>query len=222
VKNYIAEINQFYDWLETNQITKSSIALWHALMHIHNKSGSPTAFTVAISTIESKTGFKQAELYKARNILTQKGRIKWQQRGGSLCAEYKIIPFCLHTIETKSITNGITNSATNGNTKESIILNKSNSIILKEKKEKETVAPTIEEVVAYFKEKGYTEHTARTAFDYYQSANWYDSRGNKVANWRQKMISVWFKPENKIANQPMEVRLKTPQEILAEREKNKQ
>jgi len=87
---YITEINRFYDWLETNQLPKSAIALWHGLMHINNKAGWERIFTVAISTIESKTGFKRSELFEARNLLTQKGRIKWKQRGGNLCAEYEM------------------------------------------------------------------------------------------------------------------------------------
>jgi hypothetical protein len=102
--NYIQEINQFYDWLETNQIPKSAIALWHGLMHIANKAGWEQTFTVAISTIESKTGFKRSELFEARNILSQKGRISWRQRGGNLCAEYEIIFFSVHNTDTKSNT----------------------------------------------------------------------------------------------------------------------
>ena len=94
----------FHDWLETNQIPKSAIALWHGLMHIANKAGWERSFTVAISTIESKTGFKRSELFEARNILSQKGRINWKQRGGNLAAEYEIIPFCVHNTDAKAYT----------------------------------------------------------------------------------------------------------------------
>lgn len=110
--NYITEINRFYDWLETNQVPKSAIALWHSLMHIANKSGWEQRFTVAISTIESKTGFKRSELNEARNILTQKGRILWRSRGGNLCAEYEIIPFCDHIADAKAITKAYTSADT--------------------------------------------------------------------------------------------------------------
>lgn len=61
--------------------------------------------------------------------------------------------------------------------------------------------PTIEEVKAYFKENGYTEASAIKAFQYYNTAAWKDSKGNQVKNWKQKMISVWFKDENKIKEQ---------------------
>ena len=55
----------------------------------------------------------------------------------------------------------------------------------------------IEDVIQYFKEKGYTEESARKAHEYYACNEWKDSNGKKVRNWKQKMNSVWFKPENK-------------------------
>lgn len=61
--------------------------------------------------------------------------------------------------------------------------------------------PSENDVKKYFVENGYTEQAAVTAFRYYSTANWVDSKGNKVRNWKQKMISVWFKPENKHALQ---------------------
>lgn len=115
--NYITEINRFYDWLETNQVPKSAIALWHSLMHIANKAGWEQSFTVAISTIESKTGFKRSELYEARNVLTQKGRITWRQRGGNLSAEYELIPFSDHIADAKAYTKAYTSADTITTTK---------------------------------------------------------------------------------------------------------
>ena len=35
--------------------------------------------------------------------------------------------------------------------------------------------------------------------NYYSVNNWNDSQSNAVKNWKQKMISVWFKDENKIS-----------------------
>jgi len=58
--------------------------------------------------------------------------------------------------------------------------------------------PTISEVQAYFIENGYTLESSIKAFNYYDSANWSDSKGNKVKSWKQKMQGVWFKEENKI------------------------
>lgn len=67
------------------------------------------------------------------------------------------------------------------------------------RKPKTVFTPPLEfEVVDYFKENGYSEQSAKKAFNYYNIAEWSDSKGNKIKNWKQKMISVWFKDENKI------------------------
>lgn len=57
--------------------------------------------------------------------------------------------------------------------------------------------PEIQEVVDFFIEKDFSEDLAKKAFEYYETANWTDSTGKKVKNWKQKMLAVWMKPENK-------------------------
>jgi len=71
------------------------------------------------------------------------------------------------------------------------------SINKRKVKEKTFTPPTLLEVKAYFDEKGYTEQSAIKAFEYYDVAGWKDSKGNKIKSWKQKMIGVWLKPENK-------------------------
>jgi len=68
--------------------------------------------------------------------------------------------------------------------------------------------PTLELVRLYFIENGYSETSANKAYEYYNSANWHDSNGKKVKNWKQKMQGVWFKEENKINIAPAK-RIKT-------------
>lgn len=91
--NYIREINAFYDWLETNSIPDSAIVLWHALMHINNKTGWVTEFTVAISTLSTKTGLKKDAIIRARLRLQQCGRIDFKSRTGQQSAIYQMISF---------------------------------------------------------------------------------------------------------------------------------
>lgn len=73
--------------------------------------------------------------------------------------------------------------------------------IIKEKrkqKPKTVFIPPLEiDVINYFKENGYSESSAKKAFNYYSTGNWKDSKGTAIKNWKQKMISVWFKDENK-------------------------
>jgi len=70
----------------------------------------------------------------------------------------------------------------------------------KEKKEinkesKEIKAPTIQDVIKFFEDNGYTN--AEKAWHYYNDADWKDSNGKPVLSWKQKMRVVWFKDENK-------------------------
>ena len=64
------------------------------------------------------------------------------------------------------------------------------------------IAPTIEDVKLYFKQNGYKEETAIKFFNSYSVANWIDSKGNNVKNWKQKAINVWFTDENKSNEKP--------------------
>ncbi|MED4783466.1 DnaD domain protein [Brevibacillus choshinensis] len=91
--NYIREINSFYDWLEINSVSDSAIVLWHALMHINNRAGWLPEFTVAISTLSTKTGLKKDAIIRARLRLQQMGRIDFRSRSGQQSAVYRIIPF---------------------------------------------------------------------------------------------------------------------------------
>ena len=91
--NYILEIKAFYDWLEVNQLSTSAIVLWHALMHIANKTGWQDTFTVATVVLSTKTGLKKQALYNARVALQNKGLISFKIRTGNQAAIYKINSF---------------------------------------------------------------------------------------------------------------------------------
>lgn len=73
----------------------------------------------------------------------------------------------------------------------------------KERKEKERkgvasgLPPILSEVIMFFTGNGFSEQLAVKAFNFYEDANWRDSKGNQVKNWKKKMQSVWFKPEEK-------------------------
>jgi len=67
--------------------------------------------------------------------------------------------------------------------------------------------PSLEEVILYFDENGYTKDSATKMFEYYEESRkprgrvWKDGRGNTVKNWKQKARSVWFKTDNLKSNQ---------------------
>lgn len=86
--NYIKQINAFYDRLETNSLSTSAIALWHALMHINNKAGWQREFSVAVSVLCVKTGLSERTISNARNELKQKKFIDFKSRKGNKSAVY--------------------------------------------------------------------------------------------------------------------------------------
>ena len=65
------------------------------------------------------------------------------------------------------------------------------------KKKERFEPPTVEEVENYFIENGFRKESGTKAYNYYSVADWQDSKGSKVKNWKQKMQAVWFKDENK-------------------------
>lgn len=100
--NYLSEINGFYDWLELNSLSTSSIALWYALMHINNKCRWAEEFTVATSVLCLKTGLSDRMIRNARNELKQKGRIEWKTRGGNRAASYQLISLAEYNADNTS------------------------------------------------------------------------------------------------------------------------
>ena len=122
--NYILEIKAFYDWLEVNQLSTSAIALWHALMHIANKTGWQDTFTVAIVVLSTKTGLEKQAIYRARTMLQNKGLISFKTRTGKQSTIYQIHSFA-SLKETQSDTQTNTQTDTQGDTQTDTI-NKQN------------------------------------------------------------------------------------------------
>jgi hypothetical protein len=62
--------------------------------------------------------------------------------------------------------------------------------------------PTLEDVELFFHDNGYAREIAIKCFNHYNFANWHDSRGNPVKNWKQKISNNWFKEEYKTTALP--------------------
>lgn len=65
------------------------------------------------------------------------------------------------------------------------------------KESKVFIPPSLFDVEGYFEEKGFSKELAKRAFEFYAVNDWKDSKENAVKNWKQKMLSVWLKEENK-------------------------
>lgn len=55
-------------------------------------------------------------------------------------------------------------------------------------KPKEFIPPTLEEVKAYCESRG-NKIDPQYFYDYFTASDWVDSKGNKVKNWKQKIIT---------------------------------
>lgn len=200
---YIKEINMFFDWLESNPMKSSSIVLWFALMNTANKARWPMDFSVAISTLRSKTGCTKDQIYAARNQLQQKGRISFRQRPGNQSAVYQLIPF-VSEIETQSTTQTTTQiknyefvseiatqSATQTPTQSAT---QTPNIIRLDKTrldnlESAYAPPTIDEITAYCLEHGYRAVNPQLFFDYYEANGWRIGK-NPMKDWRAA-VRTW-------------------------------
>ena len=140
--NYLKEIVAFYDWLDVNSLSPTSICLWHALMSIANKTRWQGGFSVAISTLCDKTKSSRDAVYRARNQLKQLGRIDFKERKGNLSAIYFLIPFVSLTA-TQSATQTATQSATQTATQsatQTATINKQNVNVNKKENIKRKIA----------------------------------------------------------------------------------
>ena len=67
-------------------------------------------------------------------------------------------------------------------------VNVNDNNIVNKKTRKQFVAPTLDEVREYVNTKGLNVD-AKVFFDYFTEGGWKDSKGNKVKNWKQKLIT---------------------------------
>lgn len=107
--NYITEINVFYQRQETNPLSSHAANLWHTLMHINNRAGWITKFTVSVSVLCSKSNLTNSTFKRARIELRDKGYIRYESRSGNQSAIYQI----LSAVESNMDQNNAQNADTN-------------------------------------------------------------------------------------------------------------
>ena len=81
--------------------------------------------------------------------------------------------------------------------KDTVTVKVTDTVTVKGKGKKEYTPPSESDLIAYVIEKGFPESLGKKIFEYYSTADWHDANGKKVKNWKQKLLSVWLKEENK-------------------------
>jgi hypothetical protein len=72
--------------------------------------------------------------------------------------------------------------------KESNTRNNTSTNTTNKRERKPFIPPTLEEVEAYCKSRN-NNVDAKRFFDYFDASDWVDGKGNKVRNWKQKVIT---------------------------------
>ena len=77
--NYLKELNAFYAWILTNDISGGQILLWLALLQTANRKGWPEWFTVPNATLQLMTRTSPNGIRRARNGLVDRGLILYRK-----------------------------------------------------------------------------------------------------------------------------------------------
>lgn len=203
--NYILEIKSFYEWLEINPgLSPQAVSLWFALLQIANKSGWRAEFSVSLATLQAKSCCGKDSLYTARDKLVQAGLIHFRRAPGGRATFYSLAYFTVAGRgrgEDAAFQAGLDEENGAGIPTETANINKP-KLKPKPKPKKDLsegrdfVIPGLEEVAAYCLQRD-------NGLDPEKFVAYYDSNGwmigkNKMANWRQAVVS-WEKNQ---LNQP--------------------
>ena len=200
--NYIELINEFWDKApETKGYKPQYSCLYFGIIDSVNRNYWKET-SIEYDRIISKTGMDKRMYLEAREWLSKNGFIEFTAGKNNYSPAKYRVQNCT-TVCTSDVPVQYLNSTTVCTSDVPIIIEnnrqETNKQINKREKVKNTfVPPTVLDVENYFFENGYKREAGTKAFKYYSEANWQDSKGNKVKNWKQKMQGVWFKDENKI------------------------
>ncbi|HIQ73267.1 MAG TPA: hypothetical protein IAA51_02485 [Candidatus Cottocaccamicrobium excrementipullorum] len=183
--SYLAEINAFERWLESNYLPISSQLLWYKMMNLFNRSGwSEWVVVDNLRLMATMSMGREATLIKARDELIKAGRIVYQKGRKGSPNRYKMIYFtCKSAV--KSEVYPVVESADIYRQRLDKDNKNKNS---KESKEKRFVPPSMEEVASYCQERS-NGIDAQEFVDFYASKNWMVGK-NKMVDWRA-CVRTW-------------------------------
>lgn len=168
---------------------------------------------VEVMYLSSKCRVKEDVLFEIINDLSRLGcfdKILWEKRyiwsqvfidsiqdaysrRNNKCMTYEGL--CKHLLVLCSTETQLLSKNNDSNTQSKV----------KERKVKKSMyhAPLFLEFENYFLENGFSSVYARKVYDYYEPTKnnlnqWFDSKGELVRNWKQKVRGVWFKDEMRL------------------------
>ena len=184
--NYISQLNAFFDIKLSNPLSANAQCLYINLFYMNNKCNWIERFTVSNTMLCALTGIDRRTLDRVRNELIQKGYIEYKKGTGNQAGTYLIVQFDTQNVIQNDIQNG-TQMSHNMTTldKQKHKLNNKES---KKKNLEKFIAPSLDDIKKYVLEKQLNVD-ADKFYNYFTEGNWVDSKGNKVKNWKQKILT---------------------------------
>lgn len=218
--NYIDKMNNFISH-ELENLTPSEAVLYLYLFKANNDSTPPRAewFTVKNVELVALMGKDAREIRRLKQSLMEKGLIDYKPGKKGKPTEYSLLPIGAELEGEKKqgvkcppkrrkgdktppenvplnvpqkVREGHISCGLDGGNKEQREKNKESI-----EKSRRFSPPTLDEVKAYIQEKGLPIDPA-AFWEYYETGNWQDSKGQKVKNWKQKALT-WARHEKPAA-----------------------
>lgn len=189
--NYLAELNAFHDYLLLNQLSTSEIALWHALVHINNKTMWKTEFTASNLMLQQLTGLSLSGIASARNKLKQRGVLTYAPGKARQAGKYHLLHFSKEEYVQASAQSECRHERDNGAGVSGTLIDiNKNTNKEKEKinKKKKFAPPAVDEVAAYCLERK-NGVDAQKFVDYYTANGWRVGK-NKMQDWKAA-VRTW-------------------------------
>ena len=185
-KNYIV----VQGWMLTELHLKGNELLIYACIYGFTQH-SNQVFSGSWQYLADWTNSTKRAVANCLKSLVEKGYLEKVDRviNGVKFCEYRVTKF---TGDMNKVHWGDENSSLGGGEKNSP--NNLNINNLKNKKVYKFVKPTLEEVTAYCRERN-NNVDPKKFFDYFEAAEWIDSKGKPVLSWKQKVIS-WEGSDN--------------------------
>ena len=206
---FIDEVKAFDNWLTDNDLSSQAIALWYALLNRFNRSGWKKDIPVSIPTLQTKTKLSPSAIKRARNALKQVGLIDFTARKGNQSTVYHFVSMSKFAVlyepqsglqsalqdepqsEPRTVPQTVpqTVSQSGRNIRHKT---KDKDVDLKESKTKKVsskfVKPSVDEVIAYCKERNNQVDASRFV-DYYDANGWRIGK-NPMKDWKAA-VRTW-------------------------------
>lgn len=194
----------FFDWCFENpeKVTPNHVAVYTFAVEHCNRLGWKEKFGFPTEMAKDAIGIKSYKTYIATLMdLVDWGFIKMIERSRNqyssnivaLVKNTKALTKALAKASSKHVSKQVQPTGESNSTIDKPVTNKLRTI-------KQFNAPSMDEVINYFTQNGYSEAYGIQVWRYYNEGDWKDSKGDQVLNWKQKIRGNWFKEDKKVSS----------------------